>query len=103
MMIPEVGGIIVVMGSRIAIPAEGPIPGRTPISVLRPVKGLRPEYRDLCENSQETGNAIPASIKTGKSEQTGVPLRQKNTGFRIQGTREKHRNPPGNYRDRSVG
>src|SRR3972149_1844101 len=33
MMIPEVGGIIVVRGKRIAIPAEGPIPGRTPISV----------------------------------------------------------------------
>src|SRR3990170_5137861 len=33
MMNPEVGGIIVVRGNRIAIPAEGPIPGRTPISV----------------------------------------------------------------------
>ena len=33
MMIPDVGGIIVVTGSRIAIPAEGPIPGSTPIIV----------------------------------------------------------------------
>ena len=33
MMIAEVGGNIVVRGSRIAIPEDGPIPGNTPIKV----------------------------------------------------------------------
>jgi len=33
MIMAEVGGRIVVRGSRIAIPDEGPIPGRTPMRV----------------------------------------------------------------------
>jgi len=43
MIMAEVGGRIVVRGSRIAIPDEGPIPGRTPMRVpmIQPTSAQR--------------------------------------------------------------
>jgi hypothetical protein len=44
----DVGGNTVVRGRRIAIPEEGPIPGRTPISVpiMHPINAQRRFWRE---------------------------------------------------------